>query len=90
MPTDIALKCKMLLSLGIKYELMSIYQPFLIKLDFMEQMEKCNTMTEYNCPCGSSSNQELNIMAHFKNKHHEASKAYINIKNGIFPFGDID
>ena len=53
-------------------------------------MRKCNSTLEFYCPCGSSSNTELNILSHMRTKHHEANRAFVNIKNGFYPFGDMD
>jgi hypothetical protein len=62
----------------------------MIKIDLLRLMQQSNSLNDFFCPCGSSSSTEHNMLTHLRSKHPEAHKAYINIKNNYFPFGDLD
>ena len=53
-------------------------------------MQQSNSLNDFFCPCGSSSSTEHNIITHLRAKHPEAHRAYLNIKNNYFPFGDLE
>jgi hypothetical protein len=73
---------------AVCYELMSIYYPEAIKLEFLLVMQ--SNPTDFMCPCGSTSFTELNIMTHFRQKHFEANKAYLSLKSDFYPFENVN
>jgi hypothetical protein len=63
-----------------------------LKVEFLKLIVEIGEgkQSSYACPCGSISGTEISFMAHWRQKHLLSHQAFMDVKNGYFPFGQLD
>lgn len=89
---EVLQKSKILVYLALMYELLTIYQPQYLKTEFLKLVIEIGEgkSTGFPCPCGSIAGTEISFMAHWRQKHLQAHVAFMDVKNGYYPFGQLD
>ena len=68
MPTEVRLRCRVLIFSAIYWELFAVYNPTKIGCDMYEVLIESD-LTVFVCPCGNQFIEELNFYHHIRLVH---------------------